>query len=79
MMISFSQKNKVFIYMLIAMVLGYLPWYNFSAVSKYITAEFNLTVNQTGIILSSFQVGYVVVVLITGWLADRIGQKKVIA
>ena len=79
MMISLSQKNKVFIYMLIAMVLGYLPWYNFSAVSKYITAEFNLTVNQTGIILSSFQAGYVVVVLITGWLADRIGQKKVIA
>ena len=79
MMISLSQKNKVFIYMLISMVLGYLPWYNFSAVSKYITAEFNLTVNQTGIILSSFQAGYVVVVLITGWLADRIGQKKVIS
>lgn len=79
MMNSLSQKNKVFIYMLISMVLGYLPWYNFSAVSKYITAEFNLTVNQTGIILSSFQAGYVVVVLITGWLADRIGQKKVIA
>lgn len=79
MMISLSQKNKVFIYMLVAMVLGYLPWYNFSAVSKYITAEFNLSVNQTGVILSSFQAGYVVVVLITGWLADRIGQKKVIA
>jgi MFS family permease len=71
-----SEKNKIFIYMLVAMVLGYLPWYNFSAVSKYIAAEFSLTVNQTGIILSSFQAGYVIVVLITGWLADRIGEKK---
>lgn len=61
------------------MVLGYLPWYNFSAVSKYIAEEFSLTVNQTGIIMSSFQAGYVVVVLVTGWLADRIGERKVVA
>lgn len=74
-----SEKNKVFLYMLIAMVLGYLPWYNFSAVSKYIAEEFSLTVNQTGIILSSFQAGYVIVVLVTGWLADRVGEKKVVA
>ena len=65
--------------MLIAMVLSYLPWYNFSAVSKYIAEEFSLTVNQTGIIMSSFQAGYVVVVLVTGWLADRVGERKVVA
>jgi len=74
-----SEKNKVFLYMLVAMVLGYLPWYNFSAVSKYIAAEFSLTVNQTGIILSTFQAGYVIVVLVTGWIADRIGEKRVVA
>ncbi|HYE83449.1 MAG TPA: MFS transporter [Clostridia bacterium] len=74
-----SEKNKVFLYMLAAMVLGYLPWYNFSAVSKYIAAEFSLTVNQTGIIMASFQAGYVVVVLVTGWLADRVGERKVVA
>ena len=74
-----SEKNKVFLYMLIAMVLGYLPWYNFSAVSKYIAAEFSLSVNQTGIILSSFQAGYVIIVLVTGWLADHVGKKKVVA
>ncbi len=65
--------------MIVSMVLSYLPWYNFSAVSTYITAEFNLDVKQTGLILSSFQVGYVIVVLLTGWLADKIGQKKVVA
>ncbi|NCB42309.1 MAG: MFS transporter [Clostridia bacterium] len=65
--------------MLAAMFLGYLPWYNFSAVSKYITADLNLSVHQTGLILSSFQMGYVAVVLFMGWLSDKIGNKKVIA
>lgn len=74
-----KDKNSILMYMLLAMVLGYLPWYNFSAVSKYITDEFGLTVGQMGAILSSFQAGYVVVVLLTGWLADKIGQKKVVA
>lgn len=74
-----EEKNKVFILMVIAMVLGYLPWYNFSAVVKYISSEFSLNVNQTGMILSSFQIGYVIVVLITGWLADKVGEKKVVA
>jgi len=74
-----SKKNKVFILMVISMVLGYLPWYNFSAVLKYISSDFSLSVNDTGIILSSFQAGYVVVVLLTGWLSDKVGPKKVIA
>jgi len=65
--------------MLVAMFLGYLPWYNFSAVSNYIAEDLGLTVSQTGLILSSFQAGYVIVVLFTGWLADRIGNKRVVA
>lgn len=74
-----KERNVVFVSMLVAMFLGYLPWYNFSAVSKYITEDLDLTVNQTGLILSSFQLGYVAVVLFMGWLSDKVGNKKVIA
>lgn len=74
-----KERNIVFISMLAAMFLGYLPWYNFSAVSKYITDDLDLTVNQTGLILSSFQLGYVAVVLFVGWLSDKVGNKTVIA
>ena len=74
-----KERNVVLASMLAAMFLGYLPWYNFSAVSKYITDDLELTVNQTGLILSSFQLGYVAVVLFMGWLSDKVGNKKVIA
>lgn len=76
---SKKERTIVLISMLVAMFLGYLPWYNFSAVSKYITDDLRLSVNQTGLILSSFQLGYVAIVLFMGWLADKIGNKKVIA
>lgn len=64
--------------MVIAMIISYLPWYNFSAVLKYISQDFGLTASDTGMIISAFQAGYVLVVLITGWLADKIGPKKVV-
>lgn len=72
-------KTRVLILMCIAMVLGYMPWYSFSAVAKYMVQEFNLGAGQMGAILSSFQVGYVIVVIFTGWLADRVGPRKVVA
>lgn len=74
-----SKKNRTLAWMVIAMLLGYLPWYNFSAVSSYILVEFNLKTEDLGIILSSFQAGYVIMVLFTGWLADKVGRKKVVA
>ncbi|ACB86231.1 MFS transporter [Natranaerobius thermophilus] len=74
-----TQKYKIFLVMVVSMILGYLPWYNFSAVMSYIVQDFGLTSDQTGIILSAFQGGYVVVVILTGWLADKIGEKKVVA
>ncbi len=72
-------KNRILILMCISMMLGYMPWYNFSAVSKYITTDFGLTAGDMGTILSAFQVGYVVTVIATGWLADRVGNKNVVA
>ena len=75
-----KKKKRIILYsMLISMVLSYLPWYNFSAVSSYISMDLGFSLSQTSMILSSFQVGYVIIVLFTGWLADKIGAKKVVA
>lgn len=74
-----TKKRKILIFMCLSMLLGYLPWYNFSAVLKYIAAEFNLTSGDIGIILASIQFGYIIIVLLTGWLSDKIGENKVLA
>lgn len=74
-----NKRTKILIWMVISMILGYLPWYNFSAVVKYIAKELNLTAADTGMIISAFQLGYVVIVVFTGWLADKIGTKAIVA
>lgn len=73
-----QKKTKILIWMVIAIILSYLPWYNFSAVLKYISEEFHLTASDTGLIIAAFQAGYVIVVIFTGWLADRIGTRSVV-
>ena len=73
-----QKKNQILVWMSIAMIISYLPWYNFSAVLKYISAEFSLTASDTGHIIAAFQAGYVIIVLITGWLADKVGTKRVV-
>jgi len=61
-----------------SMTLGYMPWYNFSAVLKYLADEFHLSASDTGWILAAFQAGYVIVVGVTGWLGDRLSLKKIV-
>ena len=72
-----SEKNRTLLVMTLSMTLGYMPWYNFSAVLKYLADEFHLSASDTGWILASFQAGYVIVVGVTGWLGDRISLKKI--
>ncbi len=72
-------KTRVLVLMCIAMLLGYMPWYSFSAVATYLAQDFDLGARQMGVILSVFQVGYVIIVVFTGWLADRVGPRKVVA
>ncbi|NNF98197.1 MAG: MFS transporter [Desulfobacteraceae bacterium] len=64
--------------MIVSMMFGYMPWYNFSALIKYIADEYRLTAGDTGEILAAFQLGYVLVVGATGWLADKISLKKIL-
>lgn len=73
-----KQREKILITMIIAIILSYLSWYNFSAVINFIIEDIELTPGQVGIIISAFQVGYVITVLLTGWLADRIGSRDVV-
>lgn len=74
-----SKKYKVLLIMVFAMILGYLPWYNFSAVSSFIQSDLLLSTREMGTILSVFQAGYVLTVIFTGWLADKFGRKKIVS
>ena len=78
MLNKLDQKIKILIIMVVAMVLSYLTWYNFSALLNFIIEDIELSAGQIGVILSSFQAGYVLAVLSTGWLADQIGEKKIV-
>ena len=73
-----KSRDKILIGMIIAIILSYLTWYNFSAIINFIIEDIELTPGQVGIIISAFQVGYVITVLLTGWLADKIGSRAVI-
>jgi MFS family permease len=54
-----------------------LTWYNYSSVLPILQKEWSLTGAQAGIILSAFQAGYVIAVVVLGFLSDRIGGRKV--
>ena len=73
-----GKKNRILLVMTASMILGYMPWYNFSAVLKYLADEFHLSASDTGWILAAFQAGYVIVVGGTGWLGDRLSLKKIV-
>lgn len=73
-----DRKTRILVFMSLSLFLAYLPWYNFSALLKSISAEFHLTAADSGMILSAYQAGYVVIVLLSGWLADKVGSKKVV-
>jgi MFS family permease len=73
-----GKKNRILLVMTASMTLGYMPWYNFSAVLKYLGDEFHLSASDTGWILAAFQAGYVIVVGGTGWLGDRLSLKKIV-
>ena len=73
-----SKKNQTLLVLTVSMALGYMPWYNFSAVLKYLADEFLLTTSDTGWVLAAFQAGYVIVVGATGWLGDRVSLKRIV-
>ena len=73
-----KSENRLLLIMVVSMFLGYMPWYGFSAVSSLMLKEFGLNSSDMGVILAVFQLGYVVTVIASGILADRIGNKPVL-
>lgn len=72
-----DRSRKILLLACFGIALAWLPWFNYSAVLPQIQKTYGLTSSQSGTILGVFQLGYVISVIITGWLADRI-EKKII-
>lgn len=72
-----DRSKKILVLACFGIALAWLPWFNYSAVLPQIQKTYGLTSSQSGTILGVFQLGYVISVIITGWLADRM-EKKII-
>ncbi|WP_040683182.1 MFS transporter [Thermosinus carboxydivorans] len=70
-----QHKTKILGVLSIAQLAAMLIWYNFSAVLPILKQEWRMSNDQAGTLLAVFQLGYVIAVLFTGWLTDRIGGK----
>ncbi|NIQ06595.1 MAG: MFS transporter [Candidatus Korarchaeota archaeon] len=73
-----AKKKRILIWMCFSLFVCYLPWYNFSAMIEQITQELALSSREIGQILAGFQFGYVIIVIFSGWLGDKLGTKRVI-
>ncbi|MDA8065336.1 MAG: MFS transporter [Thermaerobacter sp.] len=71
-------KTGILILMCLSMVLAYIPWYNYSAVAGLLSKQYHLNSFEVGLVISVFQLGYVIVVPFTGWLADRVGIRLIL-
>jgi MFS transporter, ACS family, glucarate transporter len=58
---------------------AYLDRINLSIAGSFIATEFRLTNVQLGSLTSAFLVGYALFQTVGGWLADRLGSRRVLA
>jgi len=72
-----SSRYSVLTFLSLGQFTAGLIWYNYSAVLPLLQQEWSLTGAQAGVILSAFQAGYVIAVVASGFLSDRIGGRKV--
>ena len=70
-------KYAVLVFLSLGQLTAGLTWYNYSAVLPLLQDEWSLTGTQAGVILSVFQAGYVIAVLVLGFLSDRVGGRKI--
>ena len=61
-----------------ALFFSVLVWFNYSAVLPLVVAEWHLSGLEAGVIFGAFQIGYLVVIVPAGWLADRYSPRYVI-
>lgn len=75
-----NKRNRYLILVLLFLgwCLGSIDRYIMNYAVVAITEDLNLTSSTTGIILSSFFLGYAIMQIPGGWLADRFGARKVL-
>lgn len=72
-------RLKIVLLTFLSIVIGYMDRANLSVASVNIMKEYNWDPAQWGTILSAFFVGYIILQIPSGWLADKIGGKRILA
>src|SRR5690349_1360847 len=79
---SFPSKQKGaaagFVLLYLAFCISYIDRAAISIALTQIGKEFNLQASELGIVISAFFLGYAIMQVPGGWLADRFGSKSVI-
>ena len=73
------ERQRILSIISLALFFSVLVWFNYSAVLPLIVEEWDLSGLEAGIIFGAFQIGYLVVIVPAGWLADRYSPRYVIA
>ena len=77
-LLSARKRNWILALLFLGWALGNLDRYIMNYAVLSITEDLNLSASSTGILLSSFFAGYAIMQLPGGWLADRLGARKVL-
>jgi MFS family permease len=72
-----SEKTKTLVLVSLAGLLSMAVSFNYSAVMPILIKEWGFSARMSGSINGVFLVGYIISVLATGWLADRLGGRRV--
>ena len=73
-----NSRNLILALLFLGWSLGNLDRYIMNYAVVAITGDLNLDASATGIILSSFFLGYAIMQIPGGWLADKFGAKKIL-
>ena len=74
-----GRRHAVLAMCFLAMFIAYTDRVNISVASVAMREQFGWTQTVKGLVLSSFFVGYMLFMVVSGWLATRYGGKRVLA
>jgi ACS family glucarate transporter-like MFS transporter len=78
---SLIKSKRIYIPVLLFfnIIINYIDRINVSIAAPYISKEFNWDAARMGLVFSAFLWAYVPMLIPCGWLADKIGSRKVLA
>ena len=77
-MVSAKQRNLILLLLFIGWAIGNFDRYFINYAILSIADDLQLNPASTGLILSSFFLGYALMQIPGGWLADKLGSRKVL-